>query len=795
MKKIKRLFLITGLFLITLGISAGIWLSHIKKASIPDYSGEIRFPGLTSAVTVYRDSLAIPHIYADNDADLYRATGFVLAQDRMWQMDLLRRITEGRLSEIFGEDYIDTDLLMRSLRIREKSKKVLSTASPEIREALQAYSDGINFYIRNHPLPPEFTILSYRPELWQPEHSINLIGYMSWDLTSGWNTEMILHQLNEEITPDHINELIPDLSNHNSPVFGQSQLKISGTEHTLLTAAKDLRKLGGEIFNGSNNWAVSGSRTQSGKPLLANDMHLGLMAPGIWYQIHQHTANGLHVTGLLLPGQPFVICGHNDSIAWGMTNVAVDDLDFYAETLNNDSTRYRVDGQWKDLQIKEEIIKVKGGDEVRKRLRFTHRGPLINRFKKVHTTPLSIRWIGNEMSNEIRTVYLLNRASDWNDFRDAVSTFKSVSQNIVYADVAGNIGLQTAAGVPIREGKSTMIQRGDTSLYDWTGLVSFEELPFQYNPETGYVSSANNKTVTDEYPYTIGYWYALPDRINRIREMLEATDKHDIKSFATMHSDYRSKKAEQFTPFLLSLLTPSCPWTPTEKTVIQKLSEWDYTLTKGSAEATVFEVLYRKTAELLIRDDLSPQKLRLLMSHILLIENLMNNLLVTGRSVWTDDIKTDGQETLNQIVTRALKETVTELQQQLGKDPETWQWGKIHTLTLSHPLGGIPILNKIFKLNRGPFEVPGSFHTVTPYSYSYNHAYQVHHGASHRHIYDLSDWDISQTVIPTGTSGIPASDHYLDQTTLYLNHQYHNDPFSREAILQESRYIMTLTPK
>lgn len=796
MKIIKRILI--GVFaVIALALIIGFFvLQNIKKGAIPDYEKDVVLPALASGAEVLRDSLGIPHVYATNEADLYRAVGFTMAQDRLWQMDLLRRVTQGRLSEILGKDQIDTDLLMRALRIQEKSEKILAGSSPEILSALNAFCEGVNHYIENYTLPPEFKVLGYKPELWLPVHSINLIGYMSWDLTSGWGTELLLHQLKSEISEDQIGELTPHLENQKTAIYPDFHSPKFESGETILSASSKLEALGAQIFYGSNNWAVAGKKSKTGMPLLANDMHLGLFAPGIWYQMHQTAQGKLNVSGLVLPGQPFVIAGHNDSIAWGLTNVMVDDLDFYAETLNADSTQYLLDGEWKDLLIKKEPIKTKEGETVEKTLKFTHRGPIVNPLKKNAEISLSIRWMGNEMSNEIRSVFLLNRAKNWTDFREATSTFTAVSQNIVYADAAGNIGLQCSAGVPIRgEGDGIQIFPGDSSKYDWKGLVPFEELPYEFNPERGYVSSANNKTMPDDYPYYISYWYAQPDRIDRIREMLEDKELLGIEDFQRMHADVKSKKAERMTPIFLSVLNSEVILNSNEKAAREELQSWNYELTRESAAATVFEVLYRKVCENLIKDELSPELFEAVMGQRMLLENLMVNIVASGKSDLADDVRTPQTESFDSIVVRSFKETVADLNGQLGEDIQDWNWGKIHTLTLAHPLGVVEMLNKVLKLNRGPYAVPGSYHTVGPYSYSYNNLYKVHHGASHRHIFDVSHWDRSKTVIPTGTSGIPASDFYLNQTEMYLNNRYHADPFSKTEVEKAAKYRMKLVAK
>jgi penicillin G amidase len=787
--------IVTALLLIAVIITAGyLFLENIRTGSLPDYTKDVQIHGLNGEVTIIRDSFAIPHIFARNESDLYKAVGFIMAQDRLWQMDLLRRVTQGRLSEIMGRGQLETDLLMRALRIEEKSKKVKAQSSPEILQALRDFSEGVNLYINNYPLPPEFKILGYEPEPWKPEHSLNLIGYMSWDLTSGWDTELLLHKIRQVVKKEHFNYLIPGFDNHDTDIY--EDFKIPGLlpSGTLLSANENLEKLGMEIFNGSNNWAVSGKKSKTGKPLLANDMHLGLFAPGIWYQMH-HVAEGtVNVTGLVLPGQPFVICGHNDSIAWGMTNVAVDDLDFYIETLNEDSTCYLLNGVWTDLQTKEVRIETKKGKVITEHLKFTHRGPLVNRFKKHEEPAISIRWIGNEDSNEMCTIYLLNRANNWSDFRNAVRSFKSISQNIVFADVKGNIGLQCSAGVPLRRAGGINVFPGDISLYDWQGFVPFEELPFEYNPERGFVSSANNKTAPDDYPYPIGNWYSLPDRIDRIREMLEVTEKHGVEDFCRIQKDFKSKKAERWIQEILNALNNETDWNNQEKRTLEILKSWNLEMGKESRAASVFDIMYRRIAESMVKDELPAQLFEEFKNERILIENLNLNTLRKKDSPWTDDISTPGKESFNDIIIKAFKETVNELSDHLGDDPDQWQWGKIHTFTLNHPLSAVKLLDKVFRMSSGPFQMPGSYHTVCPYSYSFNNIYKVNHGASHRHVYDLADWNNSKTIIPTGTSGIPASDFYLDQTEKYLSNSYHADPYTIEAITTNARFRMILHP-
>jgi len=326
-------------------------------------------------------------------------------------------------------------------------------------------------------------------------------------------------------------------------------------------------------------------------------------------------------------------------------------------------------------------------------------------------------------------------------------------------------------------------------------LVPFEELPFEYNPERGYVSSANNKTVPNDYPYYISNWFATSDRIDRIREMLEEKQLLGTEDFEEMHRDVKSKKAEQMTPVFVAAIKPETSLNDKEKEALKKLEDWNFELTRESVAASVFEILYRKVCENLIKDELSPDLFTALKGQRWLLENLIMNIQSEKSSGWIDDKTSSETETFEAIVIRSFKETVADLTAELGENPENWNWGKIHTFTLGHPLGVVSILDKAFNLNKGPFEVPGSYHTVSPYSYSYTNLYKVNHGASHRHIFDVSNWDASKTIIPTGTSGIPASDFYLDQTEMYLNNQYHADPFSKTEVEKAAKFRMKILPK
>jgi len=572
------------------------------------------------------------------------------------------------------------------------------------------------------------------------------------------------------------------------PVFPEFMSSDPGLElqSAMTDAIGIIDELGLQVFEASNNWAVAGKKSETGMPIMANDMHLSLMSPGIWYQMHQVIEGKLNVTGVSLPGAPFIVAGHNEDIGWGMTNVTVDDLDFYLETINPaDSNQYLLDGEWKDMRIVKEEIPVKGEDEPSMRInRFTHRGPVVSEFKDVEEKVISIHWQGNEMSNELRTCYLLNHAENWEDFREAVRSMKSVNQNIVYADRLGNIGLQTSAGVPIRHSGGILVYPGDTSLYDWQGTIPFEDLPYSYNPECGYVSSANNKTVDENYPYYIGSWFTLPWRIGRIREMLEEKERLGTGDFKRMLRDQHSHLAMRMTPLYLDALEDLA--TGEYQEAFRVLEEWDYDMRVNSSAALIFEIMWMELHRAMFEDELGEQYR--LLAYNSIAANLIERTRQTGGSLWCDNVNTpDVTEGFHDNIRTAFQLTMDTLNSMYGPDVSSWEWGKLHSVALMHPLGSVPIVEKLFKVNRGPYPVGGSSHTVCPYRYPRGSSFVANHGASERHIFHTTDWDKSLTVIPTGTSGIPASPHYLDQTSLYVNNQFHRDHFSKEAV--ESNHL------
>ncbi len=796
MKKIFKIFVL----LLVIAFAGGyFYIQHIKKSALPDYNAKIKIKGLKDEVKVYRDEYGIPHVYANNEEDLYRVVGYISAQDRLWQMDLLRRVTQGRLSELFGEKTVDTDEFLRKLQMPETSKKLLPTLGEETRKPLEYFADGVNQYIEDHidNLPFEFKLLDYKPDPWKPEHSLNLVGYMAWNLELGYKMEVILHQLKNKISEEKFRLLLPDYDRNKTYVYPSFHFVDSLKVDTALVAAIDkIPGFGPDIFNGSNNWVVAGKKSTTGKPLFSNDMHLQLNVPGIWNRMHQVVEGKLDVTGVTLPGSPFIVAGHNKNIAWGMTNVMLDGADFYMETLSEDKTKYKFNGEWKDLRIKEEKIYVKGKDQpVVRSLYFTHRGPVITRFDKLEVSPVSMRWVGNENSREIEALYYFNRAENWEDFKQAAKGFNSVSQNIAYADIRGNIGLQMSGKVPKRIAPGYLFFPGDTGKYDWKGFVPADSLPFEYNPEKGFVSSANNKTISDkEFPYYISEWYDLPYRINRIRQMLTVKEKLSPEDFRQMLNDHLSLQAAELKPMIIEELEKANHLDHNQQAVLDSLKRWDNRYEKDRPQALVFDQFLIVMVKNLAKDEMGDNIFDAFNGSLLFSKYLLQNVIVNRDDHWSDDITTpDKKETFHDIVVKSFKETLDIISKKYGS-PLQAKWGDKHRLLLEHPLGKMKAIDWTFHLNK-TLKAPGTANTVNPFTYNLNRPFTADMGASEKHIYNTADWDQSYSILPTGVSGIPASKHYLDQSEKYVNGEVLEDPFSKERVIKKKKYLSIFTSK
>lgn len=778
------------------------------------YEGMLTVSGLSDTVTIYRDERGMPHIYASNEHDLYLAVGYVSAQERLWQMDLIRRSTTGRLSEIFGKSFLQADIISRCLRMTDKSGKILENEDPSVIACMQAYIEGINFFILNcKKLPLEFRLLSYRPEPWSLEDIVNIIGLMGWSLGSrNLTAELFNYQLVRKTGAEKASSLIPDWDLATEIVYPDFVLNdtLISEVRSLITSFDRIISLGVPLFSGSNNWAVSGERSATGKPLLSNDMHLPFNIPSIWIQMHHIVPGKINVTGVVIPGEPFIVAGHNDKIAWGMTNLMVDDIDLYTERINPENhDQYYFNGQWKDLIKKTEIINIRGGKQIPVTIGFTHRGPVISGLINPDNMPakikwmgydylagledlkdlsLSFRWSGFDISDEIKGIYLLNRAQNWEDFRSGVALFNSTSHNFIYSDIYGNIGLNAGGGIPLRKGNGIMIRNGETDEYDWRGYVPFDQMPFSFNPPDGNVSSANNKTVAG-YPYFISQDFVVPYRIERIREMLGQKELFSTEDFKRMITDQQSVMARLLTPFILKLKEKRNELSQIENAILDSLSAWDFIMDPSRIAPSVFEFFRICLKKNLFADDLGDLFNEM---YYMTSEYYIYRLITGEADEWIDNLNTPEKETLDDIVMESFKDAIEMLSKQYGKNPARWQWGRIHTITFIHPLGSVKILGSLFKLNSGEYPTGGSDHTVCPFSFKAG--FRVSQGASIRHIFNTADWDQSYSVLPGGISGVPKSEFYLSQVEPYLEGRFYNDHFSEKAVKNSAKHRFLLRP-
>lgn len=778
-------------------VVAGWWL--IRKP-LPQLEGEIAIDGLSAPVHVYRDDYGVPHISAATELDLMLAAGFVQAQDRLWQMDLLRRVAEGRLSEILGARALDADKMLRTVGMMRVARRIADSLDRESRELLEAYTAGVNQYIEKnlHNYPIEFVLLGYEPYPWKLEHSIGISRVMAWQLNMGWMVDVNYQRILDSVGPAMVNDILPGYPS-DAPVIVRkdaAELRAEHVEPTFhdvrLTSLQQnqldrfvgdhwfVRRLLGTEGSaiGSNAWVVGGNRSKSGKPILANDPHLAHGVPSTWYEMHLQGGR-FNVTGFALPGTPLVVLGNNDSIAWGFTNVMCDDADFFEETIQD--KQYLDRGQWRPLQIVVETIKVKDSADVVFEIRFTHRGPLIS---SVLTPPLaqkaiSMLWLGSQSSFEIRAIKNLNLARNWDEFRAACSEFKVPGQNVVYADVAGNIGYQCMSGIPIRRsGDGLLVHNGASGNFDWTGMVPFESLPFDFNPSRGYLASANNKTAND-LSFFIGNYWEHPSRIQRIEELLSGKEKFSVEDFKQFQLDWYSWHARDVVPYVLHALEVDSSLTSVSNVVSPDryqesyliLRHWDFQMDPLSRGAAIFNHFFRHLLYLLYRDEMGQDAFASFIKLANIPTRVTSQLLDKPDSRWWDDRTTDAVEGRDDILRRCFRETVDEMVERYGGEPSGWMWGDMHTVAFEHLIGRQAPFDYVF--NVGPLSMGGNTTTINNTEYFYGDStFRVLLGPSMRRIVDLADITNPQTVLTLGQSGQAHSAHYDDQVALWAAGKY-----------------------
>jgi penicillin amidase len=856
--KIVGIVLIALAIIIVIVLLGGyIFYRDLTRGPLPQHAGELKVEGLNDSVEILRDELGVPQIYASNMHDLFFAQGYTQAQDRWWQMEFWRHVGSGRIEELTGknDDVLEADLLIRTLGWRQLAEREVELLDSDTKTALWDFADGVNAYIMSRnsgDLALEYGVLGLtgkriKIEPWTPADTLVWAKVMAWDLGPMVNSEETRAKLYELIGQEMTDQwMTPPWPYGEKPTILQTEdMDINGSMTNILGSNKAWFD-GEQIFAfssalpdisfvfgngqgiGSNNWVVSGNLTESGMPLLADDPHLGIQMPSIWYEIGLHCQSDsgesiLDVVGFTFAPMPGIVIGHNSSIAWGVTNNGPDVFDLYRIRVNHDNPfQYEWNGSWRDMTVREETIRFAGsGETITIQVRETHLGPIINDNKLDEETgkltglnnedPMAAHWTALQPSTLASAVLAIDEAANWNDFREALEYWDVPSQNFVYADIEGNIGYQMPGRIPIRAGNHSGLipVPGWTDEFEWQGFIPFENLPSILNPERGYIVTANQQVVPLEYydwlEQELGeghnYIFSLECdygyRAQRIAELLQETPKHTIESFQRIHGDNKSLSAEELMPYLASLYIDDAELADARNWLL----EWDCNFDRESSRAVLYAEFWARLMDNLFNDQILHEELDEdvkaygtdsdMRAVLLLMEEPLN--------AWWDDIgTTDVIETRDDILLKSLQEGYANARADLGKDRGKWKWGDLHTATfVSMPLGesGVGLIEGM--VNRGPFAVGGSMATVNNtawLAYYEDKGFEVVFLPSMRMVCDLSDFTRSLSVHTTGQSGHPYSSHYSDMIDLWRNIEYHSMLWTREQVEAASVDLLVLNP-
>ncbi|MFP8488711.1 penicillin acylase family protein [Gracilimonas sp. Q87] len=792
----NTIFKLLLFFLILIIGFAGIAFYWTFYKPLPDYEETITLNGLNESVDIHWDDFGVPHIYAGNEQDLYYALGYVHAQDRLWQMTLTQIMAEGRFAEFFGDDeeLIELDKYQRTLGFWKIAQQLVDTLGQDERRVLNAYSNGVNAFIDNNSnrLPVEFSLAEIDPLEWTPVRSLAVSRLMGWELNMGWWSEVTYQYLKENLPARQFDQLqlrFPDeapTSLDDSESMGYSSALMPLLKQEMYK--RRLLEMEGTHV-GSNAWVVDGSLTESGYPLLAGDPHLGLDMPGKWYEVHLNLS-GRNVSGATLAGVPAVIIGQNDHMAWSFTSIMSDDTDFYLEQQDpKDRGRYVVDSlsngeiAFESFERVREIIKVKDGDDRSLEIRYTQHGPVISDIYPVPELTedkiISMRWTGFELTNEMKTLYNINWAENFQQFKDALPTFGVPGLNFMYGDTEGNIAMYSVAKLPIRSGDPITLRRGWDPDQNWQGFIPFDQLPRVINPEDGWIANANNKLTTDSYPFYIATFWEPPSRIERIEQTLLNNDSFTYKEFESLQNDSYSNFAAKLTPLILEILRDQEAYN--FDLPISYLENWNFEYSMSSTAASIFDVFFLNFTKNSLQDDFGNEAYENFIHHETIPVRTMTSLIETESSLF-DNINTGEVETKEDIVVKSMQDAVLFLSDSLGSEPYEWRWEQLHTITFEPPLfaqaadapGASTALKLIVNnvLSKGPYEVESHGMSVNNGQYHWDQPFEMVLGPSIRRISDLSDVSRSKSVLPTGQSGNPLSKHFGDQTDRWLNGEY-----------------------
>ena len=773
---------IAVLVLLVVVVTAGAASSLVLRG-LPVIDADVRLLGLEERTEIVRDGFGVPHIYAKNAHDLFFAQGFVTAQDRLFQMDLSRRVGLGRLSEVLGEAALETDRYLRTVGLHRVAALTVARMDPETRAAAEAYAGGVNAFIAGHAdaLPLEFVILGYRPEAWTPVDSLVIGKLQALGLDGNYTSELLRAAIVQRVGEGALATLAPDDPRPAALDDGGWQALLSAGLAPDGAAAPTLDALPGFLGDeagalGSNCWAVAKGR--SGKPLFAGDPHLGVRNPAVWYEVSLEGA-GYRIAGFSFPGVPGVIIGHNDRIAWSFTAAFTDTQDLYVEQQDpTDFHRYLFRGSYERATFVREEIRVKGRiDPVSLDVTITRHGPIMTGVLKGQSAQLALRWTALEPLVGLDSILALNRARDWSSYRAALATFPGPTVTGCYADVDGHIGWSHAGVLPIRmKGDGRMPVPGWTGEYEWAGFVPPAQHPFVLDPAEGWLVSANDRLVRDPASPTYAGEWDPGYRGIRLREELGALRQPDAEAFRILQTDIASAPVAAYRQAILA----SSPRTPRGLEAQAVVRAWDGVLAVDSAGAAIAEAWLMRLADRTFKDKLGETLYADYQGGRWMVRALT---LLLGRpnDAWFSS-QVDGEGNgLGDLAGRSLDDAVKELTSRLGADMAKWRWGDLHTITFEHQLSVAKPLNLLFDI--GPLPRPGDGYSVNQAAYRIAKPFALRNHSSMRMIVDLGDLDASLSVIPTGQSGQPFARHWGDQTPLWASGRLHPMGFTRERLI------------
>jgi len=803
--------------LIILFIIGGYIFYNSLTESLPVYEGELHASSLKSEVKIYFDSLAVPYIFAEDDEEVAFTLGYLHARERIFSMDMIRRAGEGRLSEIFGAETVPFDRMFRTVGLSRTAEMIKEKMNSEGLKLLEAYSRGVNFYLeeKKNKYPVEFDVLGYQPEKWKPEHSIIVIRMMAWELNLGWWTDLAFTELAQKLGEEKVKEILPDYPENAPTIIPPEIKKFSMINNNFIETDKSFRKFVGMTGThlGSNNWVVNSQMSASGEPIIANDPHLAYRAPGIWYAVVIKSPSW-NAAGVTLPGVPGIVIGKNDNISWTLTSIMTDETDFYFETLDSSKTKYLLDGSWNELEIIEDTIKVRDVGGISIKIKSTHRGPIISGihpynfvFNNDEATypPISMRWLGNEFSDEMDAFLQINKANNWNEFKAALEKFNIPGQNFVYADSEGNIGYVFSGALPIRStNTTTFLFDGSDSKNDWKGFVPRSELPYLFNPTANYIATANNKVVKD-FKYHITNLWEPSSRIEKITELLQTKSKHSVEDYMNYQSDIYSPYAKTIVPYILDAFKDAEVKDKNLAQSLQLLREWNYEMDKYQQAPAIFLTFFDKLMKNIYLDEMGED----LFNQYVFLANVpyrnILELLQKPFSPWYNDIKKNERKNRDDVIRQSFSETLDELEKTISKDVKDWQWGRLHTVTFKHPFSGVSgLLDNV--INIGPYEISGDGTTIFNTEYAFSESIEEYPlfrhdqfdcelGPSMRFVYDFAEPNMFYLILTTGQSGNIFSDYYNDQTELFLSGKYMKIHTDEESIINPSNNLLRLLPK